>query len=191
MAIFDVLVNTDDLVVLGPPEIIDLNVSIGSQGQRGATFYVGQGNPNEISISENFLNQNISPASGDLFINTATGSKYGWLYIYNPKIVGNQWDEVLRLQPALYAIEFAATFESGTSTVSIPLTNFTLPSTVSEDNFVITATVNNSNPAALGISSKTIISSNLEIVFNGVEYVSTSWAPLDGVIDLSINVAVI
>ena len=42
MAIFDVVVNTDDLVVLGPPDVIDLAISVGQQGNRGATFMRGQ-----------------------------------------------------------------------------------------------------------------------------------------------------
>ena len=37
----DVLLNTDDVVVIGPPESIDLLVDIGPQGTRGSKFIVG------------------------------------------------------------------------------------------------------------------------------------------------------
>ena len=81
MAIFDVVVNTDDLVVLGPPDVVDVSISIGEKGDRGATFYAASGNPNSTAISQNIFGSSVTPIAGDLFINTATGDEYGWLYI--------------------------------------------------------------------------------------------------------------
>lgn len=191
MAVFDVLVSTDDLVVLGPPNNIDLNISVGNQGPRGATFYIGQGNPNDAAVSNNFLGQNISPAAGDLFINTASGAKYGWLYIYNPKISGNQWDEALKIQPSYYSLQSSAIFTSGTAQVSIPLSNFTLPAVYNENNFIVTLSANDSVPITASLSSKTISGSNLLLEIKGIEYASSTWSQLNRSVVMSLNVALV
>lgn len=193
MTIFDVVVNTDDLVVLGPPDVIDLSVSIGEQGKRGATFYVGSGDPNNIIISQNIFGESLVPVNGDIFINTATGPEYGWLYVYNPKIVGNNWDQVLRLQQPFYAIEKEAIFSSGLSTISIPLSSI-LPPGVSEsdpDKYIVTITPKALDPVVLSINSKSIVSSNLQFVVDGIKFSSPSWSALNETINIYIHIAVV
>ena len=192
MAIFDVVVNTDDLVVLGPPDVIDLAISIGQQGNRGATFYAGAGNPNDSSVSQNIFGTTITPVAGDLFINTATGAEYGWLYIYNPKVVGDQWDQIIKLQPPFHAVKKDAAFSSGISTISIPLINI-VPSSVglTADNFIVTLTPNHSDPVVLTINSKSIVSTNLNIVVEGIKFVSSAWSQLNETIGVSIKITVV
>jgi hypothetical protein len=193
MSIFDVVVNTDDLVVLGPPDVIDLAISIGQQGNRGATFYAGAGNPNDLSVSQNIFGIIITPVAGDIFINTALGSEYGWLYIYNPKIVGNQWDQVLKLQQPFYAIEEQITFTSGSAIASIPLANI-LPSGVTEsdpDKYIVTLTPKASDPVVLTVNSKSIIATNLSISLEGIKYSSSAWSALDETINIYVHIAVV
>lgn len=192
MTIFDVVVNTDDLVVLGPPDVIDLAVSIGQQGNRGATFYVGAGSPNNSAISINIFGESITPIAGDIFINTALGSEYGWLYIYNPKIVGDQWDQILKLQPPIHAVKKNAVFSSGVSTISIPLSDIVASSTgLTSDNFIVTVTPNYSDPVVLTINSKSIVSTNLNINIEGVKFVSSTWSQLNETIGVEINITVV
>lgn len=193
MSIFDVVVNTDDLVVLGPPDVIDLAISIGQQGNRGATFYAGAGNPNDSSVSQNIFGTTITPVAGDIFINTALGSEYGWLYIYNPKVVGNQWDQVLKLQQPFYAIDEEITFTSGSATLSIPLASI-LPSGVTEsdpDKYIVTFTPNASDPVVVTVNSKSIVSTNLQLTLEGIKYASSTWAVLNETINLYTHVAVV
>lgn len=193
MAIFDVVVNTDDLVVLGPPDVIDLAISIGQQGSRGATFYAGAGSPNDSIVSENIFGTVITPVAGDIFINTALGAEYGWLYIYNPKVVGNQWDQVLKLQQPFYATESQSIFSAGLSTLTIPLSNI-LPSGVTEpdpDKYIVTITPKHSDPVAFSINSKTISSSNLQMVLEGIKFTSGTWSALNETIGLYIHIAVV
>ena len=45
----DVLLNTEDVVVLGPPDSIDVLVDIGPQGTRGSKIIVGSGDPNTLT----------------------------------------------------------------------------------------------------------------------------------------------
>lgn len=193
MSVFDVLVNTDDLVVLGPPDVIDVNVSIGPQGIRGSTFYMGSGDPNSLTVQQNFLDQNIGLLNGDLFINTQAGSKYGWLYRYNDKPTGNDWDQVLKLQPPTYSSNIQAIFTAGTTTISINLSDITSlsSSSVTGDNFVINVTANNSVPTLLTIVSKTIVSESLQIQISGLKYQSSAWSTLTGSIVISTDIAII
>jgi len=193
MAIFDVVVNTDDLVVLGPPDVIDLAISVGQQGPRGATFYAGSGSPNDSVVSQNIFGTTITPVAGDLFINIATGPEYGWLYIYNPKVVGDQWDELIRLQPPVFSSAYEETFASGLSTVSVPLASI-LPTGVTQsnpDNYIVTITPIYSDPVVLTINSKSISGSNLNIVLEGIKYSSGTWSALNETIDFCMNISVV
>lgn len=191
MSVFDVVVNTDDLVVLGPPDVIDVSVAIGEKGNRGATFYVGSGNPNVSSVSQNVFGDSITPVAGDIFINTAVGAEYGWLYIYNPKVVGDQWDQVLKLQPPVYSTKTQTTFILGTATLSIPLSEIVASSSgLTADNFNVNLTPIHSDPVCLTINSKTINSSNLDIVVEGITYASSTWSALSSIINICISVVV-
>lgn len=193
MSVFDVLVNTDDLVVLGPPDIIDVNVSIGPQGIRGATVYSGPGDPNSSAIQQLFLDQSISPINGDLFINTQPGAKYGWLYRYNDKPVGNDWDQVLKLQPPTYSSNIQASFTAGIATISISLSDIAnlSASSVTGNNFAINITANNTVPTLLTIVSKTIVSQSLQIEISGLKYQSSAWSALTESIIISTDIAVV
>lgn len=190
-AIFDVVVNTDDLVVLAPPAEIGVGVDFGPQGTRGATFYAGSGNPNTATVSANVFGDTITPIEGDLYINTQAGANYGWLFIYNPKVTGDDWDSVLRLNPPIYSRNIEQTFTSGLSTISIPFTDV-FPSEMSSDSYIVNLTANNSVPTVLTINSKSIVGSNLQIVVQGIKYSGGSWSDLDSeTIDISTNILVV
>jgi hypothetical protein len=192
-AVFDVVVNTDDIVVLGPPDVINVSVSRGEQGQRGSTFYAGAGNPNDSVVSENVFGSSVTPNDGDVYINAATGSEYGWLYVYNPKVTGDQWDQVLRLQPPVYATTVTQSFTSGLTTIAIPIADI-IPSTITgltATNYVVTLTPVNSDPTVLTINSKSIVSTNLEVVVEGIKYASAAWSNLTTTIDIAVNITVV
>jgi hypothetical protein len=194
MTVFDVLVNTDDLVVLGPPEVVELAVSIGEQGVRGATFFVGSGNPNDPVIFDNVFGDEITPVEGDVYINTATGVEYGWLYIYNPKNeeTEDDWDEVLRLQQPFYSRQLPASFSSGTATVSIPLTQILIPGFTQSDvsKYIINVTPISNNPVCMSVSSKTISGSNFQFVLRATEF-NGSWSNLNSSISVMVNISVV
>lgn len=193
-AIFDVVVNTDDLVVLAPPAVIDVGVDFGPQGQRGATFYAGSGNPNDASVSENVFGDVVVPVEGDIYINTAAGANYGWLFIYNPKTVGDDWDQVLRLNPPMYTRNAEETFTSGLTTISIPTADIVPLGVVvsSPYDYVVNLTPINSDPTVLTINSQTVSGSNLEIIVEGIKYSSGSWSVLNSeTIDIAVTITVV
>lgn len=193
-AIFDVVVNTDDLVVLAPPANIDVGVDFGPQGQRGATFYAGSGNPNDSSVSENVFGDVVVPVAGDIYINTAAGANYGWLFIYNPKTVGDDWDSVLRLNPPMYTRNVEQTFSSGLTTISIPVSDI-LPAGVVVSgpySYVVNLTPISSDPTVLTINSQTVSGSNLNIVVEGIKYSGGSWSNLNSeTIDIATLITVV
>jgi hypothetical protein len=192
--IFDVVVNTDDLVVLAPPTVIDVGIDFGPQGQRGATFYAGSGNPNEASVSENVFGDIIQPVDGDLYINVAGGANYGWLFIYNPKVVGDDWDSVLRLNPPIYTRNIEQTFSSGVSTISIPVSDI-LPSGASVTDpysYVVSLTPISENPVVLTINSQSISGSNFQAIVEGIKYSGGTWSSLNAeTIDIATTIAVV
>lgn len=188
MQIFDVVLSTDTLAVLAPPNTIDLSVDFGAQGERGSRVFVGSGNPNNTGV----ISSSETIQAYDLFINTSTASEYSWLYQYISKPAGFSWDPVLKLQPSMYSKTVEATFSSGTATVSIPLSDIISDANISDvDRYIVQVTPVYSDPAAISINSKTIISTNFQIVVEGVGYTSSNWSQLSGVIKLQISITVV
>lgn len=193
-SIFDVVVNTDDLVVLAPPTVIDVGVDFGPQGQRGATFYAGSGNPNDASVAENVFGDIIVPVEGDIYVNTAAGANYGWLFIYNPKISGDDWDQVLRLNPPIYTRNVEETFTAGIATISIPVADIIPPGVVvsSPYSYVVNLTPISLDPVVLTINSQTISGPNLLITIEGIKYSGGTWSALNAeTIDIATTITVV
>lgn len=188
-AVFDVLVQTDDLVVLGPPASIDVSLDIGPQGQRGSLFFVGSGNPNVSGVlpsGQTFL-------VGDAFINASTASNYGWLYFYVSTPTGNTWVPALRLQPSLYSSEIGTLFNSnGEATITIPTSSIAPDSTISDvEKYIVQITPVNSNPIALSITSKTILGPNINVFVKAIKYNGSTWSNLSGVVDLQVTISMV
>lgn len=185
--IFDVLVNTDDIVVLGGPSQIDVSVDIGPQGTRGAKFFVGSGNPNTLTLPE-------TPQLGDFFVNSSTASDYGWLYVYSQTVSNtNTWTPALKLQPSIYSSNVEATFDSsGLSTVEVALSDIVSDVTITDSSrYIVQVTPVYSNPVALSINSKTVSSGNININLEAIEYYSSTWQNLQGTVTLGVTISVV
>ena len=189
MSIFDVLVDSEDIVVLGPPTEIDVSLGVGERGTRGSKFFIGSGDPNTPgvipSIEEVFL--------GDVFINTSTASQFSWLYLYVFTPSGNIWTPALRLQPAIYVKNVDVTFNgSGIATLVVPLADIVADTTITDiDRFVVQVTAINSNPVAVAVNSKSISFSNLNVLIEAVQFSSSSWTALTGLVELGITISVV
>jgi len=190
MNIFDVLLDTPDIVVLGSPQQIDLSLDIGSQGERGSRFFVGTGNPNNPGVlpsGEIFI-------LGDVFLNASTGAEFAWLYVYVQSPTENVWQPALRVQPGIYNRHVDATFNSnGMATISIPIADISPDSAIVDVNrYVIQITpVFYANPVSLTISSKIVSGSNLQLVVEAIEYSSSLWQNLEGVVELGVTISVV
>lgn len=188
-AVFDVLVETDDIVVLGPPASIDVALDVGPKGDRGSRFFVGSGNPNLSGV----IPSGQTPIVGDLFVNSSTASEYGWLYLYSQTPSGPSWVPALRLQPSIYSNNIGILFNSsGEGTITIPVANIVADVTILDvEKYVTQITAINSNPVALSVTSKSILGPNLNIFVKGIEYDGSSWSNLEGIVNLEITVSVI
>jgi len=190
MNIFDVLVDTSDIVVLGPPQQIDLSLDVGSQGERGSRFFVGTGNPNNPGVlpsGETFI-------LGDVFLNSSTGAEFAWLYVYVQTPSANVWTPAISLQPGIYNRHIDAIFNSnGIATISVPLSEISPDSSIVEvSRYVVQITpVLYQNPISLVINSKSVVNGNLQFVVEAIEYSSLSWQNLQGEVELGVTISVV
>ena len=184
----DVLLSNDDVTVLGPPNTVEVLVDIGPTGTRGSKVFVGVGNPNSVSLSTKILN--------DLYINSAPGSDYGYLYQYVSEPGGDTWVEVLKISPSIYSKNYTVTFASGTSadsgsgTIVIPITDITAVTGLDADNFSIQYSIVNAKPLASSLASVTISSTNLVINLQASEYDGT-WGAFDAEVLVHLFISVV
>jgi hypothetical protein len=82
----NVVLNTDEITVLGPPASIDLQVDIGPEGKRGSYIYSGFLDPNTTSTP--FINN--PPQLRDLYYRTENNTIYQYIAVPG----GNQWQVI-------------------------------------------------------------------------------------------------
>jgi len=97
----DVVLESDDIVILGPPTSIDLAVDIGPQGERGSRYFTGSQNPNDLTLSQFEALFGYVPVYGDTFLRTGTGENYGKFYTYLPAPGGDQWQLTISMNSVL------------------------------------------------------------------------------------------
>jgi hypothetical protein len=186
----EVLVSTDDITVVGPPNIVEVLVDIGPTGTRGSQIFVGVGNPNIIEIGQ-------TPLLNDLYINTSPGADYGYLYQFVAQPGGNAWIEILDMNPVLYSETHLTTYNAGAAQISIPISNITSATGLTAENFNIQYSIAHSNPLASSMSIPALAGAgtNLVINFNAVEYDDDSgpaeWIPLDGTVTTHLFISIV
>jgi hypothetical protein len=173
----DVLLNTDDVVVLGPPETIDVQVDIGPTGQRGSQVFVGSGDPNVVDIGQ-------TPIYNDLYINTNPGTDYSYMYQYISQPGGDAWVEILSINPAIYSSIATATFTTGSASVTIPVANIVTVtgSPLTASNFNIQYSIEGTDAIASAVAIPALVSpgTNLVLNFKAISYNGSTWANLTG-----------
>ena len=178
----DVLLNTEDVVVLGPPQTIDVLVDIGPQGTRGSKFIVGSGEPNPQTSSGVLLGQTL--ILNDMYINVAPGVNYGYLYQYVSQPGGNTWTQVLHMNPAIYSAVETIAFTSGAGSITIPISNIVTVSgsPLTASNFNVQFQIEGANPIASSMEIPALAGAgtNLVINFDAVQYSGGSWSTLTG-----------
>lgn len=179
----EVALTTDELLVLSGPTSVNVEVGIGSQGDRGSLIYVSVGNPNTALTGQ-------TPQSKDLCINVLkSDDEYSYVYQYNSAPGGGfQWYPIVKLNPLQYNKILSGTFVDGSKTFNIPINLIVdeeTSQTFTSANFNIHHNIPNSNPIASSISvgSLTIIDNLkvLPVTVNAVEYTGSAWQDLDGV----------
>jgi hypothetical protein len=167
-------VNIDELAIIAPPDIIEVAVDIGPTGQRGSKVFVGTGDPNTKDFTETiYLN--------DLYINVSPGTDYSYMYQYISVPGANQWESILKVNPALHArLDTTVDFTSGTSgTILIPISSIVTVtgSPLIASNFNVQHDIKYSDLVSSSISNVTVSGSNLAITLKAMKY-SGSWQAL-------------
>jgi hypothetical protein len=91
MAIIDnVLLNTEDVLVIGGPSSITLSLDFGKQGSRGTKIFADDSTPTAYFSSE--VNQSLDIQLYDMFLNTLTNDLYQYVNTpesYSWQLIGN------------------------------------------------------------------------------------------------------
>jgi hypothetical protein len=189
----DVLLDNDDITVLGPPEIVELLIDIGATGTRGSQAFVGIGNPNTVSIGQ-------TPLLNDLYINISPGADYGYLYQYVSQPGGEVWIEVLKLNPVIYSVNHATTYVNGSAQIVIPISNITSATLLTASNFSVQFSIVNDNPVSSSMSIPELVgdNDNLVINFKAVEHRTDidsgpygDWAVLEGQVTTHLFITIV
>jgi len=174
----DVLLNTDDITVFGPPDTVELQLDIGAQGTRGNKFFVGVGDPNAQTSGGVLGGQTL--ILNDLYLNSSPSATYGYIFQYVAQPGGNVWVQVLDINPTIYSVNYATTFEDGTASIVIPIEDIVTisgtPPTAA--NFNVKYSIAHDNPIASSMQIPAIVGDDLIINLDAVEYDSSSWIPL-------------
>jgi hypothetical protein len=190
----DVLLDNDDITVLGPPETIELLTDIGATGTRGSQVFVGIGNPNVISIGQ-------TPLLNDLYINTSPGADYGYLYQYVSQPGANTWIEILELKPTIYSKNFLTTYVNGEALpITIPISDITSLTSLTASNFSVQYSIVNDNPVAASMSIPALVGDGEDLVINfkAVEHRTDvdsgpygDWAVLEGQVTTHLLITIV
>ena len=189
----DVLISNDDITVLGPPELVEVLVDIGPTGQRGSKFFVGTGEPNSLTTSGTIFSETINLY--DMYINSAPGVNYGYMYQYISEVGGNTWVQVLKISPTLYSKKHAVTFASGEGSISIPISNIVTVSgtPLTASNFNVQYSIENTAPIASSVEIPALAGAgtNLVVNLNAARYASSTWSNLTGEVTVHMFISVV
>jgi hypothetical protein len=189
----DVLLSNDDITVLGPPELVEVLVDIGPTGQRGSKFFVGTGEPNTLTTSGTIFSETINLY--DMYINSAPGANYGYMYQYISESGGNTWVQVLKISPTLYSKRHTVTFASGAASITVPIANIVTVSgtPLTASNFNVHYSIQGANPVASSIEVPALAGAgtNLVINLNAVKSVSGTWSNLTGEVTVHLFITVV
>lgn len=180
-------VNTDDLAIIAPPDIIEVAVDIGPTGQRGSKVFVGSGEPGPQTSNGTIFGQDLY--LNDLYINVSPGTDYSYMYQYISVPGANQWESILKINPALHArLDTTVDFTSGTSsTITVPISSIvtvTGAPLVASD-FNVQHNIKYSDLVSSSISDIQVSGSNLAITLKAMKY-SGSWQALTAT-DVSVH----
>lgn len=183
----DVVLSTDELVVLGGPDQIQVELDYGPKGDRGSLIFVGAGNPNSVDIGQ-------EPNVFDLYINLRqydssvdSSNEYLMLYQYQEALGTIQWQPLTRLIPNTYAKNDLVNFDIDGASY-IPIASIVDPSYVgntnaSNFNVQVTFSTSEGYPIVSSIKTEVVLVSgieNLKITYYAKEFNGTEWTDISG-----------
>ena len=181
----DIVLDSDELTVLGGPSQVQVEVDFGAQGDRGSVILSGSGDPNTITSNGILITSGLELQAYDMYINTQQGNDYTKLYQYVASD-GNAltWKQVLTLLPNMYSINKNVTFNSGTGTIGdiavSDIADIAGVSSLTAANFNVQYSIVGSNSIASSISISNPSNGKLPISIRAHEFNGTDWSALSG-----------
>ncbi len=179
----EVLVASEDLTVLGGPTQLEVNVDFGPAGQRGSQFFIGLGNPNDLTNPDNIAGTEV--LEKDVFINVLRSSdEFGFLYHY----LNGQWEIAANILPTLFADNVSQTFVDGECQIELNINNVININTsqnLTAENFNIQYNILNSEIIASSLNVSEIVTQGSEnvlpLTLKASRFDGFNWYPLDSV----------
>lgn len=179
----EVLLDTPEISVIGPPATVELQLDIGSRGIRGSQIYSGFDDPNDEAPDASLL-------PNDLYIRESQGQTEGYIYQYlSDGIGGFQWEKIGTLKPTIFSD--VVSLSASPSNLSASAGLYTYEVSIAEAfaeypalsilpenlNIQISAELDGA-PIVTSIKSKSIstISNTININFYALQYETGSWS---------------
>lgn len=188
----EVVLSTEDLVVLGGPDTINVEVDFGPQGDRGSLIFVGNGKPDLIDIGQ-------EPNVFDLYINLLkTDDEYLMIYQYVESLGSLQWQPLTKLIPNTYVKNDSVNFDVENASY-IPIVDIVDPSYVGNtdaSNFSVQVTFSTSDgyPVVSSIKTEVVTVSgqqNLKITYYAKEFDGANWIDITGSRTANLHISVV
>jgi hypothetical protein len=182
----------EDILVLGGPEVVNVEVDFGPQGDRGSLIFVGNGKPDLVDIGQ-------TPNVFDLYINLlTTDDEYLMIYQYVESLGTLQWQTLTKLIPNTYVTNQSINFATA-NYCHIPIAAIVDPSYVGNtdaSNFSVQATFATSAgyPIVSSIKTEVVTLSsieNLKITFYAKEFDGTNWIDITGSRTANLHISVV
>jgi hypothetical protein len=174
----DIVLDSEELIVLGGPSQVAVQVDLGGDGDRGSIFIIVSSEPNSLTNENNELEGNtLQPF--DMCINTQNKKMYQYIAGDGGTLT---WVEVLSIIPNTYSVNKSVTFTNGDGTISdIALTSITEDSTgMTAGNFNVQHSIIGSAPIASAVSVSNPSAGKLPITVHASEFDGTDWNDLSG-----------
>jgi len=191
----DVLVDTEDITVLGGPDSISVDLDIGPDGERGSRIFTSVGDPNLVSIGGNQtfkifdLCINVNPSDPD----------YQFLYQRINDSGDETWEKIFKMTTNQYSEVQSRTFVAGKVEIVINLINIVpenMITTVQASDFAVIHNISGKQtPIASSILIGDIItngtSRGLPITIRGVSLEAESWSDLVGNLSVHLFISMV
>lgn len=123
----DAILGETNVVVVGGPAKIDVEVDFGPRGLRGSYFFYGIGNPND---PETILPDDIE--FYDFYINIDLSNQVDYLQVYQYQAGPNGpvWQPLANLAVNLLSRNVSVPFVDGRATIEVPITDILAPEVI-------------------------------------------------------------
>jgi len=163
----DILLNTEDVAVLGGPDTVNVEVDFGPTGNRGSQIFSNTGKP--VIGGDGLTSLAPDCQLFDLYINIlSSDDEYQYVYQLQNVLGTNTWVKLFKLVSNIYSKNYTSTsFVDGVWIMNVPVAEIvpsTMVGSIQAENFNIQYSVLNQNPIASSISIGEINTSSGERV---------------------------